>query len=356
MQAQSPWWAQAGTISSADVCQQPEETTVEWYRFGAGTLALEADDFPLRQRLSQVYGECALSASPSPTEHHMKCTVQSLTAPALVSVTCTDSVPLDAVAFLLHLFQDRGYVELPPVLPDWRLLGKAGRSARPLLAARRETMLVDRSQPWQAFVANYMLNRVLRLQRERLFFHAASVGIQGAGILLTGAKGAGKSTLSLALAARGHAFLGDGLAAVHQHSGEMLPFRRAVSIRTGLRAQRVDERLRSCPTVEECFPDGTTRLRARIQELFPTSGAQPVPLRSAIFLRQFAPRPCLERFTPSLQHLRFVQPLGCTMWDVSPGRRLIAFLQMLSRARCYFLDVGLPETTADLIESTVEGA
>lgn len=354
MPTHGAWWAQVTRLSPQEVPQRPDGAVTAWYRFGEGVLALDADNQVLHQRLQQIYSECAVLSQPQTV--HVHCTIRTLADYGAVSVRCHDAEPLDALAFMQTLFPERDYVECPPVYPGWRLLGKTVTPERPLLTVCGEAMFVDHDQPWQALVANYVLNRVLRLQHERLFFHAASVGMHGAGVLLTGAKGAGKSTLSVALAARGHDFLGDEIAAVHHQSGEMLPFRRAVSLRPGVRAQRVDARLQVCHAPEELYPDGTTRVRVRMRDLFPDVQANPVPLRSAIFLRQFAPQPRLERFTPNMSHIRFLQPLGCTMWGVSPGQRVFDFLHVLSRARCYFLDVGLPEATAELIEHTVEDA
>ena len=61
--------------------------------------------------------------------------------------------------------------------------------------------------------------------------------------MLVGPKGAGKSTLALALAARGHALLGDEHACYLPATGELLPFRRPVGIKPGPRAAAVESAL-----------------------------------------------------------------------------------------------------------------
>ena len=58
--------------------------------------------------------------------------------------------------------------------------------------------------------------------------------------MLVGPKGAGKSTLALALAARGHALLGDEHACYLPATGELLPFRRPVGIKPGPRSSAVE--------------------------------------------------------------------------------------------------------------------
>ena len=180
--------------------------------------------------------------------------------------------------------------------------------------------LVDRRQIWQPFIANYAINRVLRLQREMLFFHAASIGIEGRGVMIVGPKASGKTTTAMALAARGHGFLGDEMAAVHRTTKVMLPFRRAVSIRPGPRARRVDEHLARCQYPAEVFPDGGERTLVNMGSMFPEAGASRRRRCPAVlFLRQFAERPAAEPFAFGLEHFQMLSPLACSMWGVPVG-------------------------------------
>jgi serine kinase of HPr protein (carbohydrate metabolism regulator) len=57
--------------------------------------------------------------------------------------------------------------------------------------------------------------------------------MRGQGLLLVGPKGSGKTTISLALAARGHDFLGDEMAGVRIGSLELVPVRRSLAVRDG---------------------------------------------------------------------------------------------------------------------------
>ena len=145
-----------------------------------------------------------------------------------------------------------------PAAAGWRTIASRQTPGEPQVALCDRHALVDRRQVWQPFIANYAINRVLRLQREMLFFHAASIGIEGRGAMIVGPKASGKTTTAMALAARGHAFLGDEMAAVHRTTKVMLPFRRAVSVRRGPRARRVDEHLARCQ-----YPAGSVPLRRR---------------------------------------------------------------------------------------------
>ena len=329
---------------------------VDGYRFGDGILELDVDDSAFRQRFRQAYQECAVSL-PAPREAspRVRCSVRLVDVPQVALFSFNDSESLDLLDFSLRLFPERGFRELPSTVEGWRFLARTATCTEPFMVARDNQAFVDRRQPWRAFIGSCAVNRILRLQREVLFFHAASIGIDDVGILLTGPKGAGKSTISLMLASRGHCFLGDEIAAVRRGSGEMMPMRRAASIRSGPRARTLDVLLRDRKYELELFPDGTQRIRANVGDLFPNAVARPVQLHSILFLRRFAPHPCLEPFTFSLNHLRLLQPLSCTLWGVSPGLQLMEFLTLFSRVQCYFLDVGEPEATADLIEETAEG-
>ena len=175
-------------------------------------------------------------------------------------------------------------------------------------------------------------------------------GIAGRGILIVGPKGAGKTTTALTLAARGHDFFGDELAAVHCTSKALLPFRRAVSIRAGPRARQVEDCLVHVQCALERFPDGSARTLIDIGRLFPQAGVSPTSLSCVLFLRQFAKQPLAQRFTFGLRHFPMLSPLACSMWGVPAGARIVDVSRLLHHAECYLLDVGEPDETADLIE------
>src|SRR5207244_11314158 len=125
---------------------------------------------------------------------------------------------------------------------------------------------------------NSALNWVIHLLPDLRFFHAAALAIGREGALIAGERAAGKSTLSMALAARGHDFFGDEIAAVRTETFQLAPFRRAVSVREGPQAPAVEKRLAEKCCFTETFPDGTARSRARDCELLPASDARPQTL------------------------------------------------------------------------------
>jgi len=316
-------------------------------------LEIESQDVQLQKRFGQLYGE--FSSEPAKASEQgpwLRCCVQVQDDVAARLVTFTASEAVDVVAFLLNMYHDRGYIEHEAGEPGWRSLGVVG-TARPLLTARGTHVLVDATQRWQPLIATCAMNWVMRMQRDWLFFHAASVGIAGSGVMIAGKKGAGKTTLSMALAVEGHDFLGDEIAALRCRTLELAPFRRAVAVRPGLQAHRVEELLKDGSYPTEMFPDGTMRTRVEASKLFPWPVAQSLPLRSVFFLRNFETTPRAERFLPRTADLHQLPPMPGTMGGASCGQQIMEMAKLLSSVHCYYLYPGSPEATARLVEEIV---
>lgn len=348
----SSWWQNPSDLlaqlSEADGKLRPRD----WYHIVDGFLAVDSEDLKFRQRFRSLYAEL-LCGPPSPREatQGLRCHIQVRDGLPAHLVTFTAPSEVAIIDFILALFPGRGYVEMDRAAPGWRSIGCA-ESTSPLLTVRGTQALVDAREVWQPLIANCAVNWVMHMQPEVLFFHAATVAIGGEGVLIAGEKGAGKSTLSMALAAHGHDFLGDEIAAVRTGTFELAPFRRSLSARKGPQAPRVEEKLRNkCFT--ETFPDGTVRLQATAGELFPAAGARPGPLRWVFFLRGFEQRPRAEPFHPRSQDLHLLVPLACTFWGTSSLARMTQVAQLLSTVNCYVLSLGPPEDTAKLLERIV---
>jgi hypothetical protein len=328
----------------------PVANPVAWYRVGDGHFALRSDDAALRERVLQLYGDCACAPpAPGDTAPRVRCEVR--VAERFALVTFEDPEPLDPIAFALTVFPDRGYAEHPSSAPGWRLFG-----AEPQFAFAGPHVLADRRTPWQGFVGNLAVNRLLRLQRDVVFFHAAAALVGGDGVLLMGQKGTGKTTLSLALAALGHAFLGDELIGVRLPSDELVPVRRCATVKPGPAAAAVEEALARVPSVDEQFPDGSVRRRVPASSLFPASDRPPPHhLAAIVFLEPFAATPHLERLVPTRTDVRRLTPLACSLWGMAGERRVMGLASLVARVPCYLVRPGPPEETAALIAQTVEG-
>jgi hypothetical protein len=348
----SAWWLGPSNLLERFRDSARGSHACDWYRVLDAFLGVESEDSPIRMRFQALYSEFrSRPPAPSATRRTLHCRVQVRNDLPAHLVTFTSEEEIRTVDFILDLFRDRGYVEMQPAT-DWRSVGLAGK-AHPMLSAKGAQVLVDAREAWQPLIASFAVNWVMRIQPEVLFFHASAVGIDDAGILIAGGKGAGKSTLSMALGAQGHDFLGDEIAAVRKRTLELEPFRRAVSIRPGPQAPQVEQLLKGAPTSTECFPDGTTRTRVEAGKLFPKPVARPRRLQWVFFLRGFADTPRAEPFLPSTADLHLLTPLPGTRWGKSPAAPTFEIAKLLSSTNCYRLHPGLPEETARLVESIV---
>jgi len=281
-------------------------------------------------------------------------TVRSLADAESSLISFEDPEPLDQLAFALALFPERGFTEIAAPPLGWKVLGIPTPQGVEGIGIAGEHLLARAPTRWQSLAGSLVFSRLIRLQRELLFFHAGSIGIRGRGLLLVGPKGSGKTTLSLALAARGHDFLGDEMAGVRIGPLELVPIRRSLAVRDGVRARDVELALERVEAPYEAFPDGTQRRRAYAAELFPGTGPPATPLTDIVFLQGFGPQPRLRPAPAGREQLGGMTPLGASMWGTNPMRRARDLLSIISRARCWTLEAGAPEETATLLEQRLE--
>ncbi len=348
------WWqlpSEAGArLPRLEAARVPPQT----FRLGDGFLVLQSGEPSLRERFADLFGDCAEQPAGTPPGLTVRCTVEASKGSLVVRATFEDPEPLDVVDFCRALFEDRGYREVTGSPAPWRLLASAEEPGQPLMAASGEICLFDARDEWQPLLGNLALNRVLRLQREVIFVHAASISVGGRGVLLPGGKGSGKTTLSLALASRGHGFLGDEIGAVRTSDWSLLPVRRALSVRRGPSAARVREAIESGVFHHEELPDGSVRTRARIGEIFPGSTAVSAPFRAIFFLGGRRARAECVRLRPRPSEIGRLPLSPATLWEVPPPRRYLALMRLLGQAACFDLHPGDPDETADLVERTME--
>jgi len=356
----APWWVQAGAL--AGVPGRADAGAAEaHYRFGDAHLALAAPA-ALRAELEDRYGDCAIASEPAAGARVQRCRVRmrddgialvDFVAPAVDAFGT-------ALALLEHPANAPLFREVAAPAPGWRAIARTSTGI-PLVAARGGQLLVDAPDAPEGFLPDLLLSPVLAMQRELLFVHAASLDVGGAGVLLIGPSGSGKTTTALTLAARGHGYLGDDMAVIHAAASSLLPLRSTANLRPGPHPQALAARVRG-GRWDPPHSDGQPRLRVRVTEVFPASAAAPVPLARVLFLRRFAPQPAVEPFDATPGSLGSLAPLGLNRalwlaWGITPHRRLLqfmAFMRLLARARCAWLDVGGIEATADLIERTME--
>lgn len=349
------FWSHPGHLRQLAKPCAAQPTPSHYYRFARGGLCLTCDDLQFADRFRLLFAECVASEAELSGFQVFSVGVATHDASntSVISLDANESV--DYSAFILELFPERNLQRVPGQAPaGWRFLGESGGS-EPVIAVSGSQLMVDRSYPWQAIVAQFAVSNVMRLQRDVRFFHAATVGVGNHGVFIAGAKGSGKTTLSLALAARFHAFLGDEYAAVCVRTGALLPFRRAVSIRPGARAAKVEARLQGMNPLTDKTEDGLNRVRLSVGELFPEAAARSVNLSHCFFLRGFQQRPGVVEFSPGNADLPLLQPLLASLWSQRRGLLVLDFLRLFSQARCFYLNAGgTPDETAELIERVVE--
>ena len=355
------WWLRAAELSEQAALSPTRSLHRAAYRLGDAILQLEADQPSVPDAVRQLYSECAVDADSGARRRGVGCVLRSLDGSGITVARLEGVEDLDLATLASPLLQpqpDKYYSIAASPTPGWRVFRAHAQDAVPVLAVGDGCVVADESRLPPFFFRDYVVAATLSVQRSVLFLHAASVSMGGSGVLLSGRAGGGKTTLSLALAARGHGFLGDDMAAIRMESRELLPLRRTVHIRSGLRDGLVDHAIRNGAVEQELRPDGARRLCAEPRGLFPDAPSDPVLLGGAFFLRRFSKTPSLEPFTPSLKEMPALKTLPIRWsWGISPGGRLIRFLtiiRLLSRVRCWHLDVGRPAETARLIETTLE--
>ncbi|MCU1227522.1 MAG: HprK-related kinase [Acidobacteria bacterium] len=273
----------------------------------------------------------------------------TLHAPAngeLGELTIDSGATLDAAAFLLGFSSPTIPLRAcEPIEAGWKSLA-IGDDSEALFSFRGDVCRFRDVSRWRRILAHYLFLRMLALRQEALFFHAASVGIDGRGVLLIGPKGSGKSTLSLGLASRGHQFLGDETAVYVPASRQLLPFRRPAGIKPGPRVEAVTRSLaRVQPRGDE---DGLLRVDA--DALFDLVPARPLPLESVIFLEGFADEARLERIQAGREELAMMQPMATTLSGAPPAMRVFEMIRLLGSVRCYRMTSANPDKTVSILE------
>jgi len=310
--------------------------------------------------LEAEYGDCTVPEA-SPDWQTVRCSVRPV-GEGLVHLELEGGGWPDLIEvaqrLLVPLGRCRSYVERPPGDGRWRAIVDTAADGRLVVATAGRQALVDLTATPAGFLLDLLVAAVQVIQPGLLFLHAAAISIDGQGVLLTAPSRGGKSTASIALAARGHAFLGDDAAIVRVRTRELISFPKSVGVRDEALARSLGWDVRRCRHRRQTAPDGSTRLLVRAGDAVEPAPCDPVPLRSVFFFEGFADRTTARRFTPRLaqDRLRFLADDVADAWGLAPARRLMKLLtvvDVLSSARCHVLQLGSPSEVADTIERLV---
>jgi hypothetical protein len=321
------------------------------YRFGRQSVRIESADAEFTQRFHRIFSDCR-DASGGDADVVALLDRDDDSGWLRLRIEGDCGLPFDAAI-------------LPALLPELRLaarardargLGFAGQDGEEVARVEADCLWLRTILPWQILAAHFLVHQVLSAQRGLLYLHAATVAMANRGVLLCGDKGAGKSTLSLTLAGRGHGFLGDEVAVVDPAARVCLPFQRSVSVRPGPLGLAAADRLQAQGAEAEQMQDGTLRRRAPVSSLFPAALSGEVPLGAAFFLRGFDRAPQVAAFDFAFGDIASLQPLNASLAGAA-GQRALRLMALFATVTCYWLTAGgTPDATAALIENTLETA
>jgi hypothetical protein len=200
---------------------------------------------------------------------------------------------------------------------------------------------------WWATALSLVFRAAFGLDDDAIMFHAGAVVIDGKGFIFPGPRYAGKSTLSLALAARGHQFFSDEIAWYVPSTGDLVDFRRPVGVREGTRARAVDTLMSSGTVRGVEWLDST---RVLVDDLVPQAPPVRARLDAVVFLRAFEKTTRLVPVRPSREHLPLLMPIPLSMMNQAPARRMLQMTRLLSSVHVFDLYSGHPDEVAKVIE------
>jgi hypothetical protein len=312
-------------------------------------ITVECDEKDFFRDFFTMFGgpEPVAGRLPIPSDIHLEIHTRARTDFGWFRMTGSDDLPVDGRELSFAIELEQGQFEVLEMNePGWRCIAFRGSDV-PAFAFRGRDCLFALDSRWRLCVIWYLFWRLLRIRSDAIFFHASALGIFGEGTIFVGPAGGGKSTTSLTLAARGHNFLSDEIAAYVPERGELIPFRRPVGIKRGPRSSAV-ERVLAPEVAERIERDGFARVD--IGQLFAVEEPKAVPLRRLVFLRGFAERPSIRRITPGRAELVELQPLMSSFLNSSHSRRIFELTRLLSGGKVYQLNPGDPDATAEHVE------
>lgn len=321
-------------LTRVDLAEARDPLHRSTYALADALLCVQSDDQAFQNRFAQNYGECAVS--PFGRDPDVILRVRTLVDDVVLA---TFSGPEDP----LHGFP-------ADFLPARQAVASAGKSGwhvadfdHPVgsVAYGPQGLAATLDSPWEALFASVAVNRALSAQPQIMFFHGAAVRVNGRGVLLLGESGSGKTSVSLALAARGHDFYGDDIVGVRLDSRSIVPVRRAAHVRTGPAA----------PDVAQTVGD---RRLVDVSQHFPQAGSAATVLDVLVCLRHFTAQTQVTPFVPTARDLRWVTPHVGSLYAGPLAHRTMRVVSLFSTSTCFFLDSASPASAASALEELTE--
>ena len=117
-----------------------------------------------------------VSAEPLAPLPTVRCEVRSVLQAdvRMITITDTDTEPLDQASFILACFPDRGFSERASACERWRVVS-LGATENATVAVNGSDLLARENSPWRFLAGSVALGRLIRLQRRHLFLDRKSV-------------------------------------------------------------------------------------------------------------------------------------------------------------------------------------
>lgn len=163
-----------------------------------------------------------------------------------------------------------------PLTPMCYVLAGNRPFGAPALVLDDKTHLINDPDTLFDYAHTSILNAALAQSRTHFLIHGAALSVDGAGIIVAGHAGCGKTTLALELVRRGFRFLSDDIAAIGRADHRLYPFPKSLGLWPGTR-QLIPEAGR--------LPQGTMgRQLVDIEAIYPHRLGEPCPPQHLVVL------------------------------------------------------------------------
>ncbi|MBL4702490.1 MAG: hypothetical protein JKX85_14670 [Phycisphaeraceae bacterium] len=202
--------------------------------------------------------------------------------------------------------------------------------------------------PYLEWATNW---RVMARCPEFLQIHAASLSLNGKGLILAAASGSGKSTLSAALMSRGWRYLCDEFALIHQQTLQLHAFPKAICIKEGS-FSILDEL--GMPRWErkhyvKAFKGNVAYVRP--SKLSQQNLTATYPVQRIVFPRYVAHhQPVLREMSRSEAAIELAE-LSFNRHTFGGQQTIDTLTEVCRNARCYRLETGDIHRSCEMIES-----
>jgi len=319
------------------------------YRVGDAFLSVRADDLPFLERFSLLFGGCGVPGADAGFPLIEARVIVGPPGIGGVLVTVGGTSVSDPAGLVEALFADDG------VHRNGQSRGWDGFASRDdpgwQMAVRGADLVISREAPWPHVAGAVLVHRAMCADPDVLFVHAAAVRIGRAGVLFVGPTGAGKTTVAVGLAARGHGLLSDEVGAIRLKGPAVVPFPRAAGVRPGPRAGAASAMIDRPGLPIERFADGSTKTLVPLDAFGPSVRlGEPTPLRHVVVLDGRSERARLTTLSATTRHAKLLAPVKSTPFSVQSALKTMRLIALTSGVEWHRLTAGDPDETLTLIE------